>query len=382
MTINANDKITKAIEEQLDLREIEKKESLRNERAVELMYTLPFFSSEKELLKKWRREYLQYGIDSYTYSSGLCLLKSYMVLNGEYVINQTVVTDNLENTNSIICLRTKYELKSFQQFLIQEQLDNSLFGLPISNNEDRCIEVTETEVTMEDKCIGKFTRMKKKESDTVYAEEYRPTSMVSAWEGNSIIIGCDKVNILYCNDDIPVFAKIYREIEENESFRKESIENTYKNAKVVVNRIRKEVDEIIEEITTKISNYGKKEVNEQDKIETMHKVEDRLTPLEHMKFMEQHEEQIKDAMQRLSKEESLAELETNLEAYIEEGGGEHLEEVFVLGNHSMEHISQMTREDFNGEDTFSENSPKVYKKCINEDKNYIGKMIRKDFDED
>lgn len=381
MTINANDKITKAIEEQLDLQEIEKKESLRNERAVELMYTLPFFSSEKALLKKWRREYLQYGIDSYTYSSGLQLLKSYMVLNGEYVINQTIVTDSLESIEPIICIRTKYELKSFQQFLIQESLDNSLFGLPLSNNEDRCIEVTETEVTMEDKCIGKFTRMKKKESDTVYAEEYRPTNMVSAWERDSTIIGCDKVDILYYSDDIPVFAKIYREIEENESFRKESIENTYKNAKVVVNRIRKEVDEIIGEIITKIRNYGKGN-KQQDKIQVMHKVADRLTSLERVKFMEQHEEQIKAAMQRLSKEESLAELETNLEAYIEEGGDAPLEEIFVLGNHSMEHISQMIREDFNGEDTFSENSPKVYKKCINEDKNYIGKMIRKDFDED
>ena len=260
MTINAKEKVIKIIDELLPMDNTIPCEHYRNERAIELFYKFSYFFNVKELLRQYKREYLQYAIDSYTYPNGLIRLESYCVLNGEYVINQTIITDNLEGNNAIVQIWNKYELKSLQQFFIKSESSNSIFGYPRSWDEERNIETNETEIEIDNMVLGRFSRISKDNSNTVYVEKYMPINRLTNWnlelKDNSTDL--ELLEILYRYNDKPAFAQL---LDDNGKSLLEGTQynpNNYKDAEIFVNSINNEVDEIVKEITTIIVEYGKK----------------------------------------------------------------------------------------------------------------------------
>lgn len=95
MMINAKEKIMNIINELLPMDNSIELDQYRNKTAVLLFSKLSYYKNINELLKKYDHENLQYAIDIYTYPNGLIRLESYCILNGEYVISQTVITESL-----------------------------------------------------------------------------------------------------------------------------------------------------------------------------------------------------------------------------------------------------------------------------------------------
>lgn len=260
MTINAKEKIVKIIDELLPMNNTIPCEHYSNERAIEFFYKFSYFFNVKKLLRQYKREYLQYAIDSYTYPNGLIRLESYCVLNGEYVINQTIITDNLEDNNAIVHVWNKYELKSLQQFFIKSESPNSLFGYVRSGDKERNIENNEIEIEIDNTVIGRFSRISKDNSNIVYAEKYMPINRLTDWnlelKDNSTDINL--LEILYRYNDYPAFAQLLDDNGESLLEGTQYNPNNYKDAEMFVNSVINEVDEIVKEITTIIIGYSKK----------------------------------------------------------------------------------------------------------------------------
>lgn len=303
MTINANEKIINKIDELLPKNGAVSSETYKNERAIELFYRLPYFFNIKQLLEKYNKQYAQYGIQLYTYSNGLIKLESYYVFSGEYAINQTIITDSLESDNAIIHVWNKYELKALQQYFIKSVSPSSYFGFPCSSNEERNIETNDTEVEIENNVIGRFLKIGKNNSSTVYAEKYMPVNRISSCElmPKDIFTNIE-LEILYRYNDKPVFAQL---IDGN---GKSLFEGTmysaddYRDSEILVNSVNCEVDAIVKKITTIITGYDKsvkeKNSDENNWIKKMHEVGSRLTREKHMEFNANHEEFIKQQMQK------------------------------------------------------------------------------------
>ncbi len=260
MTINAKEKIVKIVDELLPMDNTIPCEHYRNERAIELFYKFSYFFNVKKLLRQYKHQYLQYAIDSYTYPNGLIRLESYCVLNGEHVINQTIITDNLESNNAIVHIWNKYELKSLQQFFIKSESSNSIFGYPRSWDKDRNIETNETEIEIDNMVIGRFSRINKDNSSIVYAEKYMPINRLTNWnlELKDSSTNVELLEILYRYNDKPAFAQL---LDNNGKSLLEGTQynpNNYKDAEMFVNSVINEVDEIVKEITTIIVGYDKK----------------------------------------------------------------------------------------------------------------------------
>lgn len=270
MTINAKEKIIKIVDELLPMDNTIPCEHYRNERAIELFYKFSYFFDVKKLLRQYKHQYLQYAIDSYTYPNGLIRLESYCVLNGEYVINQTIITDNLEGNNAIVHVWNKYELKSLQQFFIKSESANSIFGIPSS--EERSIETNETEIEIDNMVIGRFLRISKDNSSTVYAEKYMPINRLTDWNLQvKNIFSNVELEILYRYKDKPAFAQLLDDNEKNLLEGTQYNSNNYEDAKILVDSVINEVDVIEKEITTIIVEYGK-QVNENIGDEALTKV--------------------------------------------------------------------------------------------------------------
>lgn len=262
MTINAKEKIIKMVDELLPMDNTIPCEHYRNERAIELFYKFSYFFNVKELLRQYNHQYLRYAIDSYTYPNGLIRLESYCVLNGEYVINQTIITDNLEGNNAIVHIWNKYELKSLPQFFIKSESANSTFGIPSSKNEERNIETNETEIEIDNMVIGRFLRISKDNSSTVYAEKYMPINRLTDWDLKVKDIFSDvELEILYRYKDKPAFAQLLDNKGKTLLEKTQYNSNDYKDAKIFVDSVINEVDAIVKEIATLIVEYGK-QVNE------------------------------------------------------------------------------------------------------------------------
>lgn len=259
MTINANEKIIKMVDELLPMDNTIPCEHYRNERAVELFYRFSYFFNVQQLLRQYKHQRLQYAVDSYTYPNGLIRLESYCVLNGEYVINQTIITDSLEDNNAIIHVWNKYELKSFQQFFIRSDSLSSLFGFPCSSNEERNIETNETEIEIENMVIGKFLKISKNNSNTVYAKKYMPVNRITDWNLDiKDVFSNVELEILYRYNDEPAFAQILDDKGKSLLEGTQYNPNNYKNASKIVDSVINEVDEIVKEIATIIVEYDKK----------------------------------------------------------------------------------------------------------------------------
>jgi len=313
MTINANEKFINKIEELLPKDGAVSSKSYEHESAIELFYRFPYFSNVKQLLEKYNKQYSQYGIQSYTYSNGLIKLKSYYVLNGEYAINQIIVTDSLESNNAIIHIWNKYELKALQQFFIKSESPSSLFGFPCSSNEDRSIETNDTEVEIEEKVIGRFLKIVKNNSNIVYAEKYMPVNRISYWElMPEDLFANIELEILYRYNDKPAFAQLL------DGNGKSLLEGTtycasdYKNTEIIVNSVNCEVDAIVKKIATIITRYDKiakeKNSSENNGIEKMHEVASRLTKEKSMELIANREEDIQQQMQEITEEEYQSEV--------------------------------------------------------------------------
>lgn len=230
----------------------------RNERAVELFYKLSYFFTQKELLKQYEPQYVRYGIDSYTYSNGLIKLKSYFVLNSQFAISQTIITDSLESNNAIINVWNKYELKALQQFFIKSESANGIFGLPDNDNKERSIETNETEVELESRAIGRFLKINKNNCNTVYAEKYIPINMMTNWNLKlNDIFSYEELEILYCYNQ-PVFAQLLDNKGKSLLEKTQYNSNNSRDAKLLVESVINEVDEIVKKITTIIGEYDKK----------------------------------------------------------------------------------------------------------------------------
>ena len=226
--------------------------------AEKLMGNLSCFKQERQLLKKYDREYLQYGIESHGYSKGLMVINSYMILNGQYGIKQTIVTDNLEN-KPLVILTNKYTLKSLQQFLISSESAGSIFGE--FGSDERNIEISETEVIINDKYLGKFTRINHKNNDnSVYAEKYKPGVILSNWEleRDNIFAICStgELEILYRYGEVPVFVQVFNGISEKSLLERGGYNpNSSKDARKFVEKINEEVDLIVNNIDCEIKNH-------------------------------------------------------------------------------------------------------------------------------
>lgn len=265
-TINAHEKMINKIEELLPNEKAISFQAYKNEEAIELFDRLPYFYNVKQLLENYQKQYAQYGIRSYTYANGLIKLKSYYVLNSEYAINQTIITDSLESNNEIIHIWNKCALKAVQQFFIDSESPSSLFGFPHSGNEDRGIETNDTEVTIENKVIGNFSRISKNNSATVYAEKYMPVNRLTYWE----LMPKDpftsiELEVLYRYNDTPVFA-VVKDNKGNSLFEGTSYHaDDYESAEVLVHNANGEVEAILRKMTAVVSQYDKIESSECDK---------------------------------------------------------------------------------------------------------------------
>ncbi len=267
MTINAKEKMINKIEELLPKNNAVSSQSYNQEEAIELFYRLPYFFHVKQLLEKYNKQYAQYGIQAYTYSNGLIKLESYYVLNGEYAIHQTVITDSLESNNAMIHIFNKYTLKALQQFFIKADSPSSLFGFPYSSNEDRSIEMNETEVELENKAIGSFSKISKNNSKTVYTEKYVPIHRISYWELMPKDVLPDiELEILYRYNDTPVFAQLSNDKGESLLESTATYHATdYKTSETLVNSVNYEVDAILKRITAIIGTYDKNNCESADK---------------------------------------------------------------------------------------------------------------------
>lgn len=260
MAINAHKKIKKAIEEifsHIDICE-SKTKKYNLEETEKLMKSLSYFNREGQLLKEYDSKYLQYGIESIEYSNGLTLISSYMVLNGQFRIDQTIVTDNLNN-KPLVILTNKYTLKTVSDYLTRSRSVCSVVGG--SKDEEKSIEETETELVINDRYIGKFTKYGKKNcEDSTYAERYKPGHILSNWdlENNYILDKCliGEIEILYKHDSYPVSATIYTNASEAFSLEYKGINpDPYTNPVKFIDKINKEVDLIIYTIQCEIKNY-------------------------------------------------------------------------------------------------------------------------------
>lgn len=266
MTINANERIKNAIEEQLPDKEAVSITRFKYEKAKELIYNLPYFYNVKKLLETYDEKYLQYRIDSYLYPDGIVKWKSYAVLNGEYAIHQIILTDCLDKL--IVHHYCQYEKKSLQQFLVKSKCAN----FP---EEERNIEVVETEIEINTQnnmdYVERFTRIQKADDrNHAFAEQYLP--IVSS-SNNDVINICagSGVEILYTYGKVPVFVQAM-----NYSDRELYSKNIYpatnmcQNTENLILKINEEVDTIIENIVSKIDSYKSKPNSPQKRMGSNH----------------------------------------------------------------------------------------------------------------
>lgn len=262
MMINAKEKIMNIINELLPMDNSIELDQYRNKTAVLLFSKLSYYKNINELLKKYDHENLQYAIDIYTYPNGLIRLESYCILNGEYVISQTIITESLydEYDEAIIEVYNKYELKTVQQFFIKSSTPNLLFGTP--SNKDRNIEINRTSISIKGMCAGVFTKIGKKNSSIVYSEKYTPLYRILVNELNIPENAID-LEILYGYDDTPVYAQLL--YDESERARRLYGESKLLAVKKLsdhitpnsfVNNVNCEVNAIIKKIEAIINEYN------------------------------------------------------------------------------------------------------------------------------
>lgn len=268
MTIDAKDKIINAIEKTLANKTLLEKEYYDYDEAINFMKTYPHFYKIDQLLEQYGKQYLQFKVEYCAYSNDLIKLKSYIILNGEYIIYQTIITDDLKKDSALVHIYEKYETKSLQQYFIKSKEPNLIFGYP----EDREIEESKTEVEIDGQTTGIFTRIKKAgSSDIVYTEKYLPVNMLS----ESILMPQDsslsnELEIAYSQDiqGYPIYAKFNKNNEVLEKKGYTFTANSSNYAYEVVDMVIEEADKIIETIKSKINNYQKITTNPQKKLGT------------------------------------------------------------------------------------------------------------------